>query len=381
MSGPDAALLVFGATGLVGRGVCRALAAWGLPFEIAGRSEAALAEVAAEVPVAHAHVADARDAASLARAFAGARVVIDAAGPLADTAVPVLEAALTAGAHYVDVGGEQAALHRLHERHESAARRAGLVALPGAGLDCVIGDLAAAWAAAHVVGAVEDGDAVRTAPGARLADDRPLDEIAVSYVFDDLALSAGSQRALFGAAFERALVWRRDRWEAGRPGEVRRVNPGAALGGERDAIAHAGGDALAIPRHVATRFAATYLSTSATRAGARLRRLVATALPLVPRRAAEVLAPYTPTEDELAGARFAVIAQVRRGFAAAQIVVRGRDLYATTATIAAWTARQLAARGAGPIGMRAPGELFHPAAALRELAAVADLGIEPSFGA
>jgi uncharacterized protein YbjT (DUF2867 family) len=380
MSGPDAALLVFGATGLVGRGVCRALAAWGLPFEIAGRSEAALAEVAAEVPVAHAHVADARDAASLARAFAGARVVIDAAGPLADTAVPVLEAALTAGAHYVDVGGEQAALHRLHERHESAARRAGLVALPGAGLDCVIGDLAAAWAAAHVVGAVEDGDAVRTAPGARLADDRPLDEIAVSYVFDDLALSAGSQRALFGAVSERPLVWRRDRWEPGRAGERRRVNAGPALGGERDAIGYAAGDAITVPRHVAAQLVTTYVSTTRNAGAARALGFLARALPLVPRAASDLLAPYAPPDADYARTRFAVVAQARRGFAAAQVVVRGRDTYRTTSTIAAWCAAQLAQRTVGPIGMRAPGELFRAVPALRELAAAAELVIEPSFG-
>ena len=136
MRSDDAAIVVFGATGLVGRGVCRELADAGIPFEIAGRREAALAELAATVPVAHVHVAETGDAASLARAFAGARVVINAAGPLRETSVPVLEAALTAGAHYVDVGGEQAALHVLHERHESTARRSGLVALPGAGLDC-----------------------------------------------------------------------------------------------------------------------------------------------------------------------------------------------------------------------------------------------------
>jgi len=80
---------------------------------------------------------------------------------------------------------------------------------------------------------------VRTEPAARLAEDRPLDEIAVSYMFDHLALSAGSQRALFGAAFGKPLVWRRDRWEAGRAGEHRRVNAGAALGGERDALGYA----------------------------------------------------------------------------------------------------------------------------------------------
>ena len=92
---------------------------------------------------------------------------------------------------------------------------------------------------------------MRDAPAARLADDHPLDDIAIAYAFDELALSAGSQRALFGAVGERALVWLRDRWEPGGAGDHRLINPGPALGGERDAVAYAGGAVITIPRHIA----------------------------------------------------------------------------------------------------------------------------------
>jgi len=360
MSSPDAAIVVFGATGLVGLRVCRELAAAGVPFEIAGRRPAALAKVAAEVPVTYTHTADTRDPATLAAAFAGARVVINATGPLRESAEPVLEAALTAGAHYVDVGGEQSALHLLYERHESTARRAGLVALPGAGVDCMLGDLAAAWAAAHLCGTHDEGPLVRTEPAARLAEDRPLDEIAVSYMFDHLALSAGSQRALFGAAFGKPLVWRRDRWEAGRAGEHRRVNAGAALGGERDALGYAGGDVVTVPRHIAANFVGTFISTTRNTGAQAALRLLARALPHVPRAASELLAPYAAPDTDYARTQFAVVAQARRGFAAAQVVVRGRDLYRTTAVIAAWAASQLVTRTAGATGMRAPAELSAP---------------------
>lgn len=381
MSSPEpAAITVFGATGLVGRKICAELAAAGVPFEIAGRSERSLTALAHELPVAHVHVADAHEPTTLARAFAGARVVINAAGPLRTCAEPVLEAALTAGAHYLDLGGEQDTLHLLYERHDSTARRAGLVALPAAGLDCMLGDLAAAWAAAHVCGVIDDGPAVRTRPAPRLAEDRPLDEISISYAFDDLALSAGSQRALFGGLGGRPLVWRRDRWEPGRAGDHRHVNAGPLLGGERDAIAYAGGDVLTVPRHVAADHVATYVSTT-RRAGAQAAlRVLARALPLVPRAATELLAPYAAPDADYARTRFAVIAQVRRGFSAAQLVVRGHDMYRTTAVLAAWSARQLAMRTTGAIGMRAPSELFRAEPALRELAGLARLSIEPSFG-
>ena len=372
LSSPE--LVVYGGTGLVGRRVCRELAAYGMPFSIAGRRPA-------NVDGVQAVVATIDDAAALVRAFEGSRVVINAAGPLRDTAAPVLVAALAAGAHYVDVGGEQAVLRSLYERHESTARRAGLVAMPGAGVDCVIGDLAAAWAAAHLGGDREEQvEVIRTAPADRRSEDRPLDEIATSYVFDGLELSAGSQRALFAQLAEKTLVWRRARWEAGAAGAHRRITAGTKLGGERDAFAYPGGEVITVPRHVAAARVATYVSTTRHAATSTALRLLARALPFAPAAARALLAPYAAADTDYAQTQFAIVAQVRRGFSAAQLVVRGHDLYQTTAVITAWAARALVARPAGPVGMRAPAELFFAEPALRAIATAASLTIEPSFG-
>src|SRR4051794_21847881 len=103
-------IVVFGAAGVVGRRVCGELVRLGETPTIAGRRAGPLGALAEALPVAGLHVADAGDRAALARAFAGTRVVINAAGPLADSAAPVLTACMAAGAHYVDVGGEQAVL-------------------------------------------------------------------------------------------------------------------------------------------------------------------------------------------------------------------------------------------------------------------------------
>jgi hypothetical protein len=103
-------------------------------------------------------------------------------------------------------------------------------------------------------------------------------------------------------------------------------------------------------------------------------------MPLVPKRATELLAPYQPDEDEYARTQFAVVAQARRGFAAAQVVVRGSDQYRASAGIAAWVAQQLATRTTGPVGMRAPSELFRAPLALRAVAESVGLSVEPSFG-
>jgi len=292
------------------------------------------------------------------------------AAPMSRNAAPTLNAALAAGAHYVDVGGEQGAIHELHERCETAARHAGRVALPGAGVDCMLGDLAAAWAASAVAGEPLDGELVRTAPPPRIGDARPLDAVLVTYVYDDLVMSAGRQRALFAGAGIAPLRWWHDRWEHA-PFARRRVNVG---GRERDAIALPTGDAITVPRHVATAEVSTYAVLTRSTLATGALRLTARALSLLPRAAADRLVPYVPADADSSKSRFWVIADARRDFAEARVVIAGTDPYRTTAAIAAWSARQLAARDrAGPLGVRSPAELFRADLALYALADEAGL--------
>jgi hypothetical protein len=356
MSSPD--VVVYGATGVVGRRICRALT--GTSFTTAGRD-----------------TAPADDPAALAHAFRGADVVINAASGVTE---PIVVAALAAGAHVVDTGGSQDITHAIYERHESTARHAGRVCVLGAGLDCTIGDLAASWAAVHVCGASDLGDTIRDRPMPRLAADRPLDDVAISYIYDDLVLSPSSQRALFSRLSARPLVWKRDRWESVTAGaERRRVNAGREMG-ERDVVSFPGGDVISVPRHLASKSVQTFVSTTRSAAATTGLRLLARAMPFVPKRAADLLAPYAFADDDYARTRFAVVVQARRGFAAAQVVVSGSDIYGTTAAIAAWIGRALVGRPQGPLGMRAPSELFRAEPALREIAANASLTIEPGFG-
>lgn len=379
-SGPPA-IVVYGATGLVGGRVCAALDAVDVPFVVAGRRKNLLDKVAALVGATDVRVAGVDDREALGRAFTGARVVVNCANPLNELGEPVLLTALAAGAHYIDLGGDQAFLHAMYERHDSTARRAGRIVVPGCAINCALGDWGSAWAAAHVCNVVDEGPLVRTSPPPRIADDEPLDEIAVSYIYDNLILSPGSQKAVFGNLHTRGLVWRRDRWEPSAPAAERRhVNAGPEMGGMRDAASFPGGDVITVPRHINALHVQTFVSTTRSAVASTALRLFARALPLVPRRATELLAPYQPTDDEYARTKFAVIAQARRGFNAAQVVMRGEDQYRASAGIAAWVARELAQRSAGPIGMRAPSELFRADAAVRTVAPLIDLRVEPSFG-
>jgi len=379
-AGPPA-IVVYGATGLVGGRVAAALDAVDVPFVVAGRRKNLLDKVATLVGATDVRVADASDASALGRAFTGAKVVVNCANPLAELGEPVLLAALAAGAHYIDLGGDQAFIHSMYERHDSTARRAGKLVVPGCGINCALGDWGAAWAAAYVCGVTDEGSVVRSSPAPRIGDDEPLDEIAVSYIYDDLVLSPGSQKAVFGNLHTRGLVWKRDRWETQAPAADRKhVNAGPEMGGVRDAASFPGGDVITVPRHVNARSVQTYVSTTRNAVASTALRLFARALPFVPKKVTDVLAPYQPTDDEYARTQFAVIAQARRGFAAGQIVMRGQDQYRASAGIAAWVARELAQRASGPIGIRAPSELFRAEAAIHAVASLIDLRVEPSFG-
>jgi short subunit dehydrogenase-like uncharacterized protein len=366
-------ILVYGANGRTGRAVCAELEAGGAAFVIAGRDRIAIETLGTQFPASSVQVASIRDVD-----LREVKVVVSCAGPAVNETL--LGAALAAGAHFIDLGGEQAWLHGAYERFESAARRAGQVVLCGAGLDCAIGDWAAAWAAAYVCGVPrDDGPTTRSEPIGRLAEDRPLDDIAISYVFDNLTLSPGGQRAAFDGLHTRGLAWRRDRWESVPPAaERRRINAGAM--GERDVVSFPGGDVVTIPRHINAQRVQTFVSTTRNNTTMTALRMLARAVPFVPKAATDLLATYEPSDEEYARTRFAVIAQAKRGFSSAQVVVSGSDLYRTSAVIAAWIASQLvAASTTCPVGMLAPSQLFRPESALREVAEAAGLVVEPSF--
>ena len=141
-------LVLYGAGGYTGRLIADALAARGVDLALAGRSRERLMPLAQRLH-APLSVAAADDPEALRAAFAGAGVVINAAGPFPATAAPVLEACLAVKAHYFDVGGEGPVYEALHG-YDDAARRAGIMATPGAGFVVAASDALASHVAARL---------------------------------------------------------------------------------------------------------------------------------------------------------------------------------------------------------------------------------------
>ena len=139
-------LLIYGATGYTGRLVTAEAVRSGLRPVLAGRDPSRLAAVARTFGL-EARVFGLDDSAPLTAALGDVAVVLHCAGPFSRTALPMCDACLKTGTHYLDITGEIDVFEALAAR-DAAAREAGIMLLPGVGFDvvpsdCLIADLAA----------------------------------------------------------------------------------------------------------------------------------------------------------------------------------------------------------------------------------------------
>jgi len=121
---------VFGANGHTGRFVAAELARRGLTARWIGRDQSALSKVQASLnhgEVGHACVSD---QPSLVAAFSGLDAVINCAGPFFDTGRPVIDAALQAGCHVLDVTAEQVTVLDTIATFDDEAKAVGRVVIP-----------------------------------------------------------------------------------------------------------------------------------------------------------------------------------------------------------------------------------------------------------
>jgi short subunit dehydrogenase-like uncharacterized protein len=142
------AALLYGATGYTGRLIAGAALHLGLRPILAGRQRQRVEPLARTLGLDF-RVAELSNAGQLRDALSGVDVVLNAAGPFVDTARPLIDACLSAGAHYLDVSGEVDALE-LAAARSAEARSRGVMLLPGAGFDVVPSDCLCAHVARRV---------------------------------------------------------------------------------------------------------------------------------------------------------------------------------------------------------------------------------------
>ena len=138
-------VVVFGATGFVGRLVAERLAARELGavrVGLAGRSADRLAAVRAELGVDWPiQVVDAQDESSVMALARSARVVATTVGPYALRGLPLVRACANAGTSYADLTGEAGFVRDAIDHAHEAAQRTGARIVPACGFDSVPSDL------------------------------------------------------------------------------------------------------------------------------------------------------------------------------------------------------------------------------------------------
>src|ERR1700712_3789109 len=143
---PMSTLLIYGATGYTGRMAAERAKVLGLNFEIAGRSQQRLATLAAQLDVPY-RVFDAD--AVIETFLSGISVLLDFAGPFAQTAEPLMRACIKAGVDYLELTAE-INVYRLAERLGVQAASSNVMLLPGVGWDVVPTDSLAVQVARRV---------------------------------------------------------------------------------------------------------------------------------------------------------------------------------------------------------------------------------------
>lgn len=166
-------LMIYGATGYTGRMAAEHAQAAGLQLLLAGRDEAKLATLAAELGAGH-RAFGIGDSAEVEAALSGCTAVLNCAGPFMHTAEPLMRAAIRTGTHYLDIAAELDS-YRLAEVLNADAKAAGVMLLPGSGgsvamLGCLAGRAIARVTrprkidiALHVSGSMSRGSAISAA--------------------------------------------------------------------------------------------------------------------------------------------------------------------------------------------------------------------------
>jgi short subunit dehydrogenase-like uncharacterized protein len=141
-------IVLFGATGYTGRLTAEALLERGANPLLAGRSAGSLKRLAGELGGGlDTAVADVSRPESVGELMSSPQdVMVSTVGPFAKWGGPAIEAAIHAGAGYLDSTGEGSFIRRVFERYANLATRSGAALVTAFGYDWLPGNLAGALA-------------------------------------------------------------------------------------------------------------------------------------------------------------------------------------------------------------------------------------------
>jgi hypothetical protein len=312
-------ITVFGAYGHTGRFVVSELRKRGFTPILSGRDAAKLKEAGNAHPGSEVRVATVDDPASLDRALSGAVAVINCAGPFIDTAGSIIDAALRASIHYLDVAAEQAAVLAVFERFASAARTAGVVVAPAMAFYGGLGDLLA-------TAAMGEWDAA--------------DEIYIATALDSWKPTRGT-RVTGERNPGRHFIFSNNRLERADPPPARKWSFPPPFG-QQDVVGLSLAETITISRHLQTPEIRVYINLA----------------PITDIRDPNTPAPTAADESGRSSQIFVMEGIARRGSVERRAVVRGRDIYAISAPIVVEATHRVVSGLAKKTGVVAAGEAF-----------------------
>jgi hypothetical protein len=332
--GSGQAVAVFGAYGHTGRFVVAELRDRGFVPLLAGRDPDKLRGLAAFHPGLDVRPASVGDPASLDRALDGAVGVINCAGPFAETAAPVIEAALRAGIPYVDVAAEIEANIDTFTQFADRARDEGIAVVPAMAFFGGLGDLLATTA---------------------MGDWTAADEVHVAYGLSSWHPTAGTRAA--GEVSRQRRGGRRLRYAGGRLEYLDGAPPilqwpfPAPIGTRTVIGEFTMADVVTIPSHLSIPEVRTYMTAEAAR---------------------DLSAPGTPPpaaadERGRSAQTFVVDVIVRSGGTQRRAGASGRDIYAVSAPLAVEAMHRILAGQIKTTGVASAGKIFDAPGFLRAL--------------
>lgn len=322
-------IAVFGASGHTGRFVIAELARRNMIAILAGRDSEKLLAVQKTHPASEVRIASVDDPASLDQLLLGASLVINCAGPFLDTAAPLIEAALRARVHYIDVTAEQTVALAAFEKFSQAARTAGVLVMPSVAFYGALGDLLAT---------------------AAMRNWSTADEIQIAVALDSWKPTQGTR--LTGRRNPgRRLVFSNNRLSLVEesPPKLEWVFPPPF--GKQEVIALPLAETVIISRHLRVPEIHAYMNFA----------------PLADLHNPATPGPVPADERGRSAQEFVMEAKVRRASEKRRAIAAGHDIYAVTAPIIVEAAERILAGDVKVTGTAAPGEIFDAEAFLRAL--------------
>lgn len=344
-------IVLFGATGYTGRLTAEALLARGARPVLAGRNAAALAEIASELGGLETAIADVSAPMTVRELVGDGDVMLATVGPFARFGDPAVEAAIAAGACYIDSTGEPVFIRRVFEQFGPRARTSGAALVTAFGYDWVPGNLAGALA-------LRDAGEAAT-------------RVEIGYYTTGGGLggmSGGTRASAAGAMIEPSFAWRAGiRTERG----AKRLRTFEVAGRPRPAISVGSSEHFTLPRvHPRLREVNVYLGWfgNASRAMQAVSawNAAVTRIPGAKRGLSALTSRFVPgstggpseSERARAGSVAVAIALAADGEELASAEVRGPNGYDLTARMLAWGGSYAAEHGMLGAGALGPVEAF-----------------------